>query len=218
MDTADIPKTVPTPWFPETNLVRCGVLGKSVEELGELITIIGRIQIQGIDGKDPKTGKPNKQALSEEVGDVLARCQKLIQQFELDSLVISSRAEAKFNFLNRWLELLAEDHDGWYPMGKVNMPREVINGEMMVDLWLQPSDALDDISKGVYARNSFWSPITPPRTLNVPLELEDAQHWVCVPPHAMSDDDLHRFSVANRATHWRYANNDPVSTPTLVTA
>lgn len=204
MDTKDIPNTFPTPWIPETDLQRCAVLGKTVEECGELLAIVGRCQIQGIDGRDPKTGKTNRQALTEEVGDVLARCQAIIQKFELDSLVISSRSENKFHFLNKWLALLDKNHDGWYPIDQVSLPPEVLLREMTLTLWLQPSAAPDDISKGrMITRAQLWLSEPDPQLI------KQACHW---------NDFVAGWSLSKDfiVTHWRYENNPLRTLPVLV--
>lgn len=61
-----------TLWLPENDLIRRQVLNKLTEETGELLQIVGRCLAQGIDHSDPKTGKPNIEALADEIADVSA--------------------------------------------------------------------------------------------------------------------------------------------------
>lgn len=60
------------PWQPTNNPLTLAVLGKLAEELGELSQITGRCIIQGVREKEPTTGKVNREALKEEIADVLA--------------------------------------------------------------------------------------------------------------------------------------------------
>ena len=61
-----------TLWKPEPDLLTHQALGKVAEELGELGAIVARCLVQGIEAADPKTGKPNRQALVEEISDLTA--------------------------------------------------------------------------------------------------------------------------------------------------
>jgi hypothetical protein len=48
------------------------ILGKQLEELNELGSATARCIIQGIDGREPVTKKPNREWFMEEVADVYA--------------------------------------------------------------------------------------------------------------------------------------------------
>lgn len=61
-----------TLWLPERDLIRRQVLNKLTEEAGELLQIVGRCLAQGLDEADPKTGKPNIEALADEIADITA--------------------------------------------------------------------------------------------------------------------------------------------------
>jgi hypothetical protein len=60
------------PWRPMTRPIDLKHLGKLGEESNELGAAISRCIIQGIDEREPVTGKPNRQWLAEEIADVLA--------------------------------------------------------------------------------------------------------------------------------------------------
>lgn len=206
MNTEDIPQRFPSPWQPEQDRLRLAVFGKSQEELGELVTIIGRCIIQGVEGKHPETGKPNKQAIAEEIGDVLSKIQNLINVLDLDSIAIASRADKKFRFLAGWLQTLAADHDGWYHTDRYNIPREVKDGDVTVDLWVQPDSALDDISRGTIYREMKY----------VPTDLADKAHAAAFTRNWI-DQWGKPIDGLRRVTHWRYATNEDagITTPVL---
>lgn len=92
----------PNPWHPITDPVSLKHLGKLGEELGELMSAKDRVLIQGIDGLDPITSKPNRQWLEEEVADVLAGIDLLIEHFDLDVDFIQERSIKKFRQLRKW--------------------------------------------------------------------------------------------------------------------
>lgn len=77
-------------------------LGKLQEELGELVGIVGRCQIQGFDGVDPKTGVKNLKAFEEEIADVWAQLQCCINELGLDKESITDRAAKKIVWMNKW--------------------------------------------------------------------------------------------------------------------
>lgn len=106
VDTSKIGEKPPSPWIPETDPVKLAVLGKTVEELGELVSILGRCIIQGAYAADPVTGKPNLQAVEEEVADVSALVSHLSGMFNLNLGVTTSRAKRKYLYLGEWLDML----------------------------------------------------------------------------------------------------------------
>ncbi len=93
------------PWQPMTNKNDVRVLGKALEELGELIQITSRCLIQGIKEREPASGKVNKLALEEEVADVLAQVGMLIGQFNLDQKFINKRQAEKLKKMDAWLKM-----------------------------------------------------------------------------------------------------------------
>jgi NTP pyrophosphatase (non-canonical NTP hydrolase) len=61
-----------SPWNPMTDPTDLKVMGKLLEELGELTSAVSRCVIQGIDEVEPETLKPNRRWLEDEIADVLA--------------------------------------------------------------------------------------------------------------------------------------------------
>lgn len=87
------------------------VLGKLGEESAELCNIIMRIWIQGIDGADPGTGKPNTVALWEEIADVEAMiemCKRVISFLPRD--LVAVRREKKIAMKTEWIRMLEEHY------------------------------------------------------------------------------------------------------------
>lgn len=94
------------PWTPMKNPCDLKHLGKLGEELGECSAIVSRCIIQGIDGEEPGSGKPNKRWLEEEIADVLASMEVVINRFKLDIDFIEARSEKKVNLLRQWHSML----------------------------------------------------------------------------------------------------------------
>lgn len=96
-----------TLWKPEPDVLIHQGLGKACEESGELTKILARCLIQGIDGIDPETAKPNRQALFEEIADIDAAVRWLRElvndQYE------AARADRKLNGFRRWQQMLEMD-------------------------------------------------------------------------------------------------------------
>lgn len=62
-----------TKWTPTTDLMTLRRLGKTCEELGELVAVLGRTICQGLDGVDPATGEGNIERITKESADVIAQ-------------------------------------------------------------------------------------------------------------------------------------------------
>lgn len=62
------------PWTPDNNPHQARRIGKTLEEAGELVSVLGRISIQGMDSVDPSSGKTNRQRLLDETADLYAQC------------------------------------------------------------------------------------------------------------------------------------------------
>jgi len=90
------------PWYPMTSQIDLKHIGKLGEECGELSSAISRCIIQGIDEKDPGTGKPNRLWLQEEIADVLANIQLVRRHFDLNDNEIHERIIRKVDGLMRW--------------------------------------------------------------------------------------------------------------------
>ncbi|WP_032998306.1 hypothetical protein [Rhizobium leguminosarum] len=96
-----------TLWKPESDVIVHQALGKSGEEASELAKILFRCVIQGLDASDPGTGKPNREALWEEIADVEAALQWLREV--IDDEFDCDRADRKLNGFRRWQKMLEAD-------------------------------------------------------------------------------------------------------------
>lgn len=102
---------MPSPWEPTTNTLQLAVLGKFVEELTECASASARCIIQGLECSEPVTGKPNREWISEELADVLATMNHVIDLFDLDRESIYDRAASKYLFLEEWHDNLKDEND-----------------------------------------------------------------------------------------------------------
>lgn len=93
------------PWHPITDAVDLKHLGKLGEEAGELVSAASRCTIQGIDEREPVTGKINREWLEDEIADVRANSELVIQRFNLDEARIAARAEKKKRYLRLWHDM-----------------------------------------------------------------------------------------------------------------
>lgn len=93
------------PWHPITDAVDLKHLGKLGEELNECGAAVSRVIIQGIDECEPVTKKPNRIWLMEEIADVQANQELVIERFELDEEFIRGRKEEKKARLRTWHEM-----------------------------------------------------------------------------------------------------------------
>ena len=96
-----------TLWKPEPDVIIHQALGKACEEATELASILARCLIQGLDRSEPVTGKPNRQALFEEIADLDAAVQWLRELVQDD--YDESRADRKLNGFRRWQRMLEAD-------------------------------------------------------------------------------------------------------------
>lgn len=92
----------PNPWVPETDPIRLAHLAKFAEELNECGAATMRCIMQGIDEKEPSTGKPNREWLQDEMADVLANMTLAIDCFDLDRHAIEQRKRFKMAHLLAW--------------------------------------------------------------------------------------------------------------------
>jgi hypothetical protein len=116
MDTEAAKKQVASMWEPMATPEDTGVLGKNLEEIFETIEILSRVGnviarslIQGIDERDPAdpiNGVTNRAKLEAEMGDVIGKFMKLIEQYGLDADVILDRAHVKYAFSKPWFDFL----------------------------------------------------------------------------------------------------------------
>lgn len=94
------------PWRPMQAPIDLKHLGKLAEEVNELGSAISRCIIQGIDEAEPVTGKPNRQWLRDEIADVLANIELVMDHFELDRDGIAERRLRKMKHLRGWHAML----------------------------------------------------------------------------------------------------------------
>lgn len=90
------------PRHPTTNTVDLKHLGKLAEESGELGAAVSRCIVQGIAEAEPTTGKPNREWLEDEIADVAANSQLVIERFGLDKDRILERVRRKAAQLRTW--------------------------------------------------------------------------------------------------------------------
>src|ERR1017187_428395 len=90
------------PWTPMSNPIDIKHLGKLGEELNECGAATARCLIQGIDEAEPTTGKINREWLEDEIADVLANSDLVIDHFNLDVMRIEARRERKKTHLRLW--------------------------------------------------------------------------------------------------------------------
>jgi NTP pyrophosphatase (non-canonical NTP hydrolase) len=90
------------PWVPERDPTTIAVLGKLMEETGELVAAASRCLIQGAGEAEPITGKPNLDWLEEEIADTLANLEMVTTHFGLDRDAIDARMSMKLGRLVRW--------------------------------------------------------------------------------------------------------------------
>ena len=91
-----------TKWVPESDPKILRRVGKTGEEAAELSKVCSRITVQGIDGVDPKTGVPNRQALMEELADVQAQIGCCVLAFDLDQEYMALRTARKMDQMAEW--------------------------------------------------------------------------------------------------------------------
>ncbi len=98
----------PNPWRPMTRPIDLKHLGKLIEETSELGSAAARCVIQGIDEREPVTGKCNREWLEDEIADVLANAALVVKHYELDVLRILHRRSCKIEHLRAWHAMLTE--------------------------------------------------------------------------------------------------------------
>lgn len=94
------------PWMPIADPMMQRRLGKTAEELSELLGVIARIGIQGIDEIDPASGKTNRQRFHEETADVIAQINCNFRAFDMPADDIDERVQMKEAQMAEWEALL----------------------------------------------------------------------------------------------------------------
>lgn len=97
------------PWQPMSRPIDLKHLGKLGEELCEAGSAVARCIIQGIDECEPVTRKPNRVWLEDELADVLANVELVVQHFGLDATRMLARGLEKKRHLKAWHSMLGSD-------------------------------------------------------------------------------------------------------------
>ena len=97
-----------SPWMPEQDAYRLRRLGKSLEELGELVAVLGRAVCQGVAGVDPASGETNLERMLKESADVVAQIGCNVEAFSLDQARMQARVVEKAGQMALWEDLLAD--------------------------------------------------------------------------------------------------------------
>lgn len=100
--------TAPSDWQPITNKHDLAVIGKLGEEACELGSALFRCVIQGIDEREPKTHKVNRQWMEEEIADVMALTTLAVERLGLDMAAIEARRDRKMAYKAPWFANLAD--------------------------------------------------------------------------------------------------------------
>lgn len=95
-------------WVPTTDLMALRRLGKTCEELGELVAVLGRTICQGLDGIDPTTGEGNIERITKESADVIAQIGCNVEAFKLDQQLIADRVADKSRKMGEWEAMFTE--------------------------------------------------------------------------------------------------------------
>lgn len=101
--------TTVTAWHVETDAFILRRLGKALEELGELTSVLARCIIQGVNEVDPSSKKVNLQRMQEETTDVMTQINCLTTAFALDKDKMKERFQDKLQSMEKWEELLEEE-------------------------------------------------------------------------------------------------------------
>lgn len=94
------------PWRPDDDPLLRRRMGKTGEELGELVCVVNRIQIQALDAVDPSTGDTNRKRLHDEMADVYAQLDKNVERLAMDSNYIEQRRARKRRQMDEWEALV----------------------------------------------------------------------------------------------------------------
>ncbi len=90
------------PWHVTTDPKSLRRLGKTIEEMGELIAVLGRVIIQGIDEVDPSSGDTNRLRLQKESADVSAQLRLNMDAFDQDLDMMFTRSREKERQMGEW--------------------------------------------------------------------------------------------------------------------
>lgn len=99
-----VPAAVPSmaKWQHTTDPLHIRRLGKTGEELAELLAVVSRCLIQGLDEIDPSSGKTNRQRFIDETADVRAQLNCNDRAFGLPIDEIERRIAKKETWMAEW--------------------------------------------------------------------------------------------------------------------
>lgn len=106
VDTSKI-KEEPSQWQPMSVPGDVAALSKLLEEVNELGSAIARCIMQGLDEREPVTGKLNRHWLEDELADVDALKTVNCRRFKL--VPDSARVEKKIAVKQKWIDRLDEE-------------------------------------------------------------------------------------------------------------
>lgn len=92
-------------WVSESDPHKVRRLGKSLEELGELVAVLARCLIQGADEVDPSSGVRNVLRMQNEIADVTTQLRLTAHAYALDQPAMMCRINEKMIQMEMW-----EDH------------------------------------------------------------------------------------------------------------
>lgn len=118
-----------TKWTPTTDLMTLRRLGKTCEELGELVAVLGRTICQGLDGVDPATGEGNIERITKESADVIAQIGCNVEAFKLDQARISARVADKSSQMAEWEAMFPPAGSEPKPVFVVEQVGSIQNGD-----------------------------------------------------------------------------------------
>lgn len=104
METSDIPQAPVSDWQPTTRKLELAILGKLAEEAGELVAACARCIIQGLDEREPRTGKLNIEWLQDELADVSAMHILALAYLDIDRKAIEERRTRKLEYKRPWFD------------------------------------------------------------------------------------------------------------------
>lgn len=98
-----------TAWHVETDKFRIRRLGKALEEMGELVSVLARCIIQGVDEVDPSSGEVNRMRMQKEGADVYTQLAHLVDAFDLNQSDMLTRIGYKTDSMAEWERLLQKE-------------------------------------------------------------------------------------------------------------
>lgn len=96
-----------SPWMPITDPHMLAVIGKAIEETGELTSRLARCLVAGFDEIDPDSKRTNIQELCREYSDAKA-VMKYLARFEPRLKAIPERIDGKIEGFDHWHVLIDE--------------------------------------------------------------------------------------------------------------